>query len=111
MKILYTLLMSLILITASADEGIDFFEKKIRPLLNEKCVECHSSAKGVSKGGLTLDTKKGWEDGGQGGASIIPGKPNDSLFIKAILYTDDDLQMPPKKKGGKMSDEIGRAHV
>ena len=105
MKILYTLLMSLILITASADEGMDFFEKKIRPLLNEKCIECHSSAKGVSKGGLTLDTKKGWEDGGQGGASIIPGKPNDSLFIKAILYTDDDLQMPPKKKGGKMSDE------
>ena len=104
-KILYTLLMSLLLVTVNADEGMDFFEKKIRPLLAEKCIECHSSEKGISKGGLTLDTKKGWEEGGQGGKAIIPGKPNESLFVKAIVYTDDDLQMPPKKKGGKMSDE------
>ena len=94
-----------LVLTSYADEGMDFFEKKIRPLLAEKCIECHSSEKGVSKGGLTLDTKKGWEEGGQGGVSIIPNKPNDSLFIKAIEYKDDDLQMPPKKKGGKMSDE------
>jgi hypothetical protein len=102
-KILLTLLA--IASISYGDEGISFFEKNIRPLLAEKCIECHSSEKGVSKGGLTLDTKKGWEDGGQGGKSIVPGKPGESLFIKAIEYTDDDLQMPPKKKGGKLTDE------
>ncbi len=104
-KILLSILLTVSFLSLKADEGLDFFEKKIRPLLVEKCIECHSSEKGVSKGGLTLDTKKGWQEGGQGGATIIPNKPNDSLFIKAIEYKDDDLQMPPKKKGGKLSDE------
>ena len=27
----------------SADEGIDFFEAKIRPVLVEHCYECHNS--------------------------------------------------------------------
>lgn len=91
--------------TSYGDEGINFFEKNIRPILTEKCIECHSSEKGVSKGGLTLDNKKGWETGGQGGVTVVPGKPADSLLIKAIEYNDEDLQMPPKKKGGKLTDE------
>lgn len=82
---------------ARADEGIDFFEKKVRPLLESRCLDCHSQAKKI-KGGLRLDIKDGWVKGGDGGPAIVPGEPDKSLFITAIRYTDRDLQMPEKQK-------------
>jgi cytochrome c553 len=82
---------------AGADEGFAFFEKKVRPLLAERCLDCHSADKKV-KGGLRLDTREGWLQGGDAGPAIVPGKPDDSLLITAIRYTDRDLQMPEKRK-------------
>jgi len=49
-----------------------------------------------------LETKEGWEKGGDSGAAIVPGKPEESLLIKAVSYHDKDLAMPPAKKGGKL---------
>jgi len=82
---------------AFADEGLDFFEKKVRPLLAERCLDCHSEAKKV-KGGLRLDLREGWVKGGDSGPAIVPGEPDKSLFITAIRYSDRDLQMPEKRK-------------
>src|ERR1051325_11405618 len=82
---------------ALADEGLEFFEKKVRPLLEERCLECHSPEKKV-KGGLRLDTREGWMKGGDTGAAILPGDPDKSLLITAIRYKDRDLQMPEKRK-------------
>ena len=84
----------------TADDGTAFFESKVRPLLLEHCHECHSGEK--TKGGLALDTKAGWEKGGDSGVVIVPGKPEESLLIKAVRYHDKDLAMPPEKKGGKL---------
>ena len=50
------------------------------------------------KGGLTLDSKSGWAQGGDSGPTIIPGKPEKSLLITAIRREDSDYEMPPKKK-------------
>ena len=50
------------------------------------------------KGGLTLDSKSGWIQGGDSGPIIIPGKPEKSLLITAIRHGDSDYEMPPKKK-------------
>ena len=44
-----------------------FFEAKIRPLLVERCYECHGEKK--QKGGLRLDSKAGWQKGGDNGAA------------------------------------------
>ncbi|MFN7625261.1 MAG: c-type cytochrome domain-containing protein [Pirellula sp.] len=74
-----------------ADEGTDFFEAKVRPLLVKHCYECHSGEK--TKGGLALDTKSGWEKGGDSGSPISSGEPDKSLLITAIRY--QDLEMPP----------------
>jgi hypothetical protein len=82
----------------------DFFEKNIRPLLADKCYSCHSTEKGKTKGGLSLDTRVGWQAGGDGGPAIKPGKPGESLLIQAVRYGDADLQMPPKDKGGRLTD-------
>ncbi len=94
----------LIPVVAQAESDTDFFENRIRPILVAKCDGCHSNAKGKTSGGLALDTRDGWQKGGDNGAVIVPGKPDESLLIKAIRYQDKDLQMPPPEKGGKLSD-------
>jgi mono/diheme cytochrome c family protein len=88
----------------AADEGLDFFEKRIRPLLLDRCQTCHSLAEGKTSGGLTLDTREGWEKGGDSGSPIVRGKPNESLLIQAVRYEEDGPQMPPSEKGGKLSE-------
>jgi hypothetical protein len=89
--------------TALAEDHA-FFESKVRPVLVEHCYECHSREK--TKGGLALDTKQGWEKGGNSGPVIVPGKPEESLLIKAVRYHDKDLAMPPEKKGGKLTEAV-----
>ena len=81
-----------------------FFESKVRPVLVEHCYECHSGVN--SKGGLLLDTRQGWEKGGDSGPAIVPGRPEESLLIQAVRYHDGDLEMPPKKKGGRLQDAV-----
>ena len=88
-------------LSAAAPEAVEFFEKKIRPLLAEHCQDCHGEKK--QKGGLRLDTRAGWTAGGDSGAAIVLGKPEESLLIKAVRYTDKDLRMPPKDKGGQLT--------
>jgi hypothetical protein len=83
----------------AAEPGIEFFEKKVRPVLVEHCYRCHSAHKKV-RGGLALDSRDGLRQGGESGPALVPGKPQDSRIIRAVRQTDD-LKMPPK---GKLSD-------
>ena len=88
----------------AAESDDEFFETKIRPLLIERCCGCHSEEKGKTHGGLALDTKQGWEKGGESGPPIVPGHPGNSLLIRAVQYGDDGPQMPPEDAGGKLPD-------
>ncbi len=90
-----------LLLVAQAD-GVAFFETSIRPLLIESCYSCHSEQAKKKKGGLHLDTRAGWQAGGDTGPAIVPGDVDKSLLIKGVRYTDDTLEMPPK---GKMPPE------
>src|SRR5688500_12977046 len=69
---------------ADAPEALAFFEQTIRPLLSARCYECHASTAKNVKGELLLDTKAGWSRGGETGPAIVPGKPDESLLIKAV---------------------------
>ena len=80
-----------------ADDDNAYFEAKVLPLLQKRCYECHSHEKKI-KGGLALDSRSGWEHGGDNGRAIEPGDLEKSLLIKAVRYTDSDLQMPTKGK-------------
>jgi hypothetical protein len=82
----------------SSAEGIEFFEKKIRPLLAAHCYTCHSAKAEKLRGGLRLDTRERILAGGDSGPAVVPGDPDGSLLIKAIRYTDPDRRMPPAKK-------------
>src|SRR5436309_2455767 len=95
LRILAVLLAGATCARAAGDDA-EFFEKKIRPLLTQRCFECHSPEHKV-KGGLRLDSRAGWETGGDTGPALVPGKPEESLLIKAVRYHDKSLQMPPRK--------------
>src|SRR4051812_30141168 len=81
---------------ADTPEGLDFFEKQVRPLLVDTCYKCHSAQSEKLKGGLYVDTKAGLRKGGKTGPAVVPGDLDKSLLIKAVRYHDEDLQMPPK---------------
>ena len=87
-------------------EQRDFFEKKIRPVLVDKCYKCHAENSDKIKGGLTLDTREGARRGGENGPAVVPGDLKESLLIEAIRYANKDSAMPPEKSGGKLADEV-----
>ena len=89
-----------------SDESVAFFEKKIRPVLVDRCYSCHAETSEEIAGGLVLDTREGIRRGGSSGPGIVPGKLDTSLVIEAIRYTNDDLKMPPEINGGKLADEV-----
>ena len=81
---------------AMAADSAEFFEKRVRPVLVERCYECHGEKK--QKGGLRLDSAASVLKGGDSGPALVPGKPEESRLIKGISWSDPDFQMPPKNK-------------
>ena len=71
-----------------------FFESRVRPLLINRCYECHAGKN--REGGLRLDTADALHVGGDSGPSVVAGKLDDSLLISAIRY--EDLEMPPDER-------------
>ncbi len=80
---------------AHADPNDEFFEKQIRPLLAEHCQSCHGEKK--QEGGLRLTSRELLLKGGETGRAVVPGKPAESLLIKAVGYLGE-RKMPPKQK-------------
>jgi hypothetical protein len=88
-------------LAAAADEPASnnaYFEKEVRPVLERRCFECHSHASGKAKGGLVLDSKSGWQTGGESGPALVPGNLEKSTLIRAVRHVDDALKMPPREK-------------
>ena len=88
-----------------ADDGVAFFESKIRPVLVEHCHACHSAeaAKaGKLKGGLRVDHREGLRKGGDSGPAVVPGQPEKGTLLASLKHTGD-IHMPPK---GKLPDAI-----
>ena len=80
------------------DPKIDFFEAKIRPVLVERCYECHSGSASDLGGQLRLDSPSAIRRGGTMGTALVPGAVDQSLLIRAVEYGDANLQMPPDGK-------------
>ncbi len=98
MKPLAILLLTSSSALAADPAGIAFFEQKVRPVLVEHCYSCHSTEAKKLKGNLYLDSKAGWEKGGDSGEPVIvPGKPEASLLIRTVQHLEADMEMPPKK--------------
>ncbi len=80
-------------------KSLDFFEKKIRPVLAQKCYSCHSAEAARNsklKGNLQLDNRKGTLAGGENGTVLVPGAPEKSRLLAALRH--ENLEMPPKER-------------
>ncbi len=86
--------------SAPTPAQLEFFEKKVRPILAENCFKCHGPE--MQKGGLRLDSREAILKGGDTGPAIVPKRPDESELIKAVRYEADGFQMPPP---GKLPDE------
>ncbi|HIE96511.1 MAG TPA: DUF1549 domain-containing protein, partial [Fuerstia sp.] len=79
-----------------ADDKADFFEKNVRPLLVQKCLECHSGS--TPEGSLLIDGIAALSQGGTSGPAVVPGKPAKSLLLGRVVTNDEDLLMPPEDR-------------
>ncbi len=78
------------------EDGLAFFESRIRPALVKHCFECHSASAAEISGGLLLDSREGIAKGGDSGPAIDLKDVSKSLLIQALRHRD--LKMPPKSK-------------
>ena len=78
----------------AADPRITFFREHVRPVLVENCLRCHNPTRMRRAGRLDQTTMAGLLTGGLSGPAIVPGRPDESLLIKAVRWVDEDLQMP-----------------
>ncbi|MEX0794129.1 MAG: PSD1 and planctomycete cytochrome C domain-containing protein, partial [Pirellulaceae bacterium] len=81
----------------SQDQAIEFFEKRIRPLLVKNCYECHGPK--TQWAGLRLDSHAKILEGGESGPAIVAGKAELSELISRVSSDDPDIQMPPPGEG------------
>jgi cytochrome c553 len=93
-RLLPVLALSTTLALANERDGLELFEKRIRPALLNECVECHGAEK--VKGGLRVDSREALRRGGDSGPAVVPGEPAKSLLLSAIKHLDPDLKMPSK---------------
>lgn len=93
-------LLSAALPAAPGDEaGLDFFEKRVRPILARQCYVCHSKMSQPPQSGLRVDLKETLLKGGNSGKpAVVPGKPEESLLLAAVRRTHPKLQMPPGRQ-------------
>ena len=84
---------------------IEFFRKKVAPVLKEHCFECHSKKSDEVKGDLLLDSQAALAKGGANGPAVVPGDIEASFLIRTVRYTEDDYKMPPR---GKLDDDVVR---
>ena len=89
------------------EDRIEFFEKRVRPLLVARCLECHS-VDSEKSGGLSLDSKAGWTLGGDSGSAIDLTDWQKSLLWIAVEYRNPKLQMPPDTKLTEQEKEVFR---
>jgi cytochrome c553 len=89
--------------TTFSDGDLEFFEKKVRPLLADHCYECHSGNK--ARVGLQLDHRAGWLKGSDYRKVIDLAKPELSVLVKAVSHVvEKDVPAMPEDKP-KLSDE------
>jgi hypothetical protein len=75
----------------AAEAAARTFDEQIAPLLARRCLECHDAVE--KKGGLDLTRRDMAVAGGDSGAAIVGGKPQESYLWQRV----DTDEMPPKK--------------
>ena len=103
----FLLLSSLLLasaLTTFASDADAHFVRRVWPLFAEKCLSCHGNDEAKIKGGLDLRTRADLMLGGDSDKpAIIPGKPDESPLILAVLRQSEDFEAMPPKEPDRLS--------
>ncbi len=75
--------------------GDDFFESRIRPVLVERCHECHAGDSPEAE--LLLISRETLLRGGQSGPAAVEHDPDASLLMQVLGY-EGEVCMPPDSK-------------
>jgi len=93
-------------IAANGESDFDInFNRDIRPILSDKCFQCHGPDAKKRKGGLRkhgrlrLDTEEGALMDIGGYAALVPGNPDESELYYLVTTEDEDDRMPPREQG------------
>src|SRR5687767_13567734 len=90
----WRIILAMAFLPAAARGDDALFRERVAPLFETRCVRCHSGAK--PKGGLSLETAAALARGGESGAAIVAGEPEESLLLDYISGDE-----PPMPKEGK----------
>ncbi len=96
-------LLSAILLVSGTQVRASDFDRSFAAVVTRNCLSCHNASE--HKGGLDLTRRQSVLQGGDSGAALVPGKPDDSFLIERVA----EGSMPPAKKGRRLSaEEVGR---
>ncbi|MCA9107949.1 MAG: hypothetical protein KDA83_21235, partial [Planctomycetales bacterium] len=73
--------------------GTVSFSLDVAPIIIDNCTGCHLDARNA-QGRLNLETFAGWLRGGDSGAILAPGAPDDSLLVQKLRGTGGGDRMP-----------------
>lgn len=108
MKIFVTGISAIVFISpafAAGPEDLKFFHEQVAPLLVKNCAECHNA--NTHKGDLNLETLADALKGGENGAALVPGRPEDSpLYTRLMVQAGDDRPDMPKKKAALATEDV-----
>lgn len=88
-----------------ADEPRLKFNRDIRPILADRCFQCHGPDSQTREAGLRLDqSSAATAELDSGERAIVPGQLEQSELVRRIRSNDPDLQMPPPDSGKQLTD-------
>lgn len=89
-----------------ADESKIDYNRDIRPILSDKCYQCHGPDEAERQTNLRLDEQtSAFSEVESGDRAIVPGDADDSEIIRRITAEDDDLKMPPPETAKRVSSD------
>ncbi len=72
------------------------FQTEVRPLLSDKCFQCHGPDAATRIADLRLDRNEGLFGHRPNGTPVVPGDPGSSMLYQRIVHTDPAMRMPPE---------------
>lgn len=75
-----------------ADHAARFFDERVAPILEKRCLPCHNDQ--LNNGNISFQNRDSLLHGGAHGPAIVPGHPESSLLMIALRH-EGEIQMPP----------------
>ncbi|MGE4003380.1 MAG: DUF1549 domain-containing protein, partial [Planctomycetaceae bacterium] len=79
------------------------FNRDVRPILSDKCFQCHGPDTAARQADLRLDDRENIVHRPNGAALIEPGHPERSELFRRVMNEDPDERMPPPDSGKSLT--------